>query len=88
MASALGVVVLLALAGAVLHLAWHLVLAILIGAPSAAGGISIGWYVASWTSNTTLGIGVAILAATLIRAFVARALAWLWASTFGWKLVP
>lgn len=63
MASALGFVVLLALAGAVLHLAWHLVLAILIWALSAAGGISIGWYVASWTSNATLGIGVAILAA-------------------------
>ena len=87
MASALGVIALLALAGAVLHIAWHLVLAILIWVPSAAGGISIGWYVAIWASNTTLGMGVAILAATLIRAIVARVLAWLWARTFGWMLV-
>lgn len=87
MASALGVIVLLALAGAVLHLAWHLVLATLIWAPSAAGGISVGWYVATRTDNTILGLGIAILAATLIRACVARALVWLWARTFGWVLV-
>lgn len=69
-----------------MDLAWHLALATLIWAPSAAGGIGIGWYVAIWTDNATLGIGIAILTATLIRAFVARALAWLWARTFGGML--
>jgi len=81
--SALGFFVLLALAGALLHLAWHLALATLIWAPSAAGGIGVGWSVAIWTGNAALGIGVAILAAAMIRAFVARALAWLWLHTFG-----
>ncbi len=76
--SGLGFIIVLALAGALLHLAWHLVLATLIWAPSAAGGLGSGWYVATWTGNAALGIGVAILAATLIRAFVSRALAWLW----------
>lgn len=83
MASALGFILILALAGALLHLAWHLVLATLVWAPSAAGAIGVGWSVATWTGNAALGIGVAILAATMIRAFVARALAWLWAHTFG-----
>jgi hypothetical protein len=83
MASALGFILILALAGALLHLGWHLVLATLIWAPSAAGAIGVGWSVATWTGNAALGIGVAILAATMIRAFVARALAWLWAHTFG-----
>jgi hypothetical protein len=87
MASALGFIVLLALAGALLHLAWHLALATLIWAPSAAGGIGIGWYVATWTDSATLGIGVAILAATLIRAGVVRALAWLRLHAFGGMLV-
>ena len=87
MASALGFIVLLAFAGALLHLAWHLALATLIWAPSAAGGIGIGWYVVTWTDNAILGIGVAIIAATLIRAFVARALAWLWLHTLGGMLV-
>lgn len=82
MASALGFILILALAGALLHLGWHLV-ATLIWAPSAAGAIGVGWSVATWTGNAALGIGVAILAATMIRAFVARALAWLWAHTFG-----
>lgn len=86
MASALGLIVLLGLAGALLHLAWHLALATLIWAPSAAGAIGIGWSVATWTDSATLGIGVAILAATLIRAFVARVLAWLWLHTFGGML--
>lgn len=83
MASILGFIVLLALAGALLHLAWHLALATLIWAPSAAGGIGVGWSVAMWTGNAALGIGVAIIAATLIRAGVVRALAWLWLHTFG-----
>lgn len=83
MASALGSIVVLALAGAFLHLAWHLVLATLIWAPSAAGAIGVGWSVATWTGNAALGIGVAILAAALIRAFVARASAWFWLHTFG-----
>lgn len=86
MASALGFIALLAFAGALLHLAWHLVLATLIWAPSAAGGIGVGWYVATWSGDATLGIGVAILAATLIRAFVARTLAWLWAHAFSGML--
>ncbi len=83
MAPVLGFIALLALAGALLHLAWYLVLAVLIWAPSAAGALVVGWYVAIWTDNAFLGIAVAILAATMIRAFVARALAWLWAHTFG-----
>lgn len=83
MASALGFILILALAGALLHLAWHLVLATVIWALSAAAAIGVGWSVATWTGNAALGIGVAILAATMIRAFVARPLAWLWAHTFG-----
>lgn len=83
MASILGFIALLALAGALLHLAWYLVLAVLIWAPSAAGALALGWYVAVWTDNAFLGIGVAILAATVVRAFVARALAWLLAHMFG-----
>ncbi len=66
--SALGFIMVLALAGALLHLAWHLVLATLIWAPSAAGAIGIGWSVTAWTGNVALGIGVAIFAATIIRA--------------------
>lgn len=87
MASALGIIAVLALVGALLHLAWHLVLASLIWAPSAAGALGVGWYVATWSDNTALGIGVAILAASMIRAVVARALAWLWLHIFGGMLV-
>ncbi len=83
MASALSLIILLALAGALLHLAWHLVLATLVWTPSAAGAIGLGWSVATWTGNAALGIGVAIIAATIIRAGVVRALAWLWLRTFG-----
>ena len=86
MASVLGFIALLALAGALLHLAWYLVLATLIWAPSAAGALAVGWYVAIWTDNAFLGIAVAILAATMIRACVARALAWLWLHTLGGML--
>jgi hypothetical protein len=87
MASALGFIVVLALVGALLHLAWHLVFAALIWAPSAAGAIGVGWYVATWSGDATLGIGAAIVAASMIRAFVARALAWLWSRAFGGMLV-
>lgn len=83
MASVLGFIALLALAGALLHLAWYLVLAVLIWAPSAAGALAAGWHVAIWTDNAFLGIAVAILAATMIRACVARALAWLWLHAIG-----
>lgn len=83
MASVPGFIALLALAGALLHLAWYLVLAVLIWAPSAAGALVVGWYVAIWTDNAFLGIAVAILAATMIRGCVARALAWLWLHTIG-----
>lgn len=86
MASGLGFILILVLAGALLHLAWHLVLATLIWVPSAAGGIGVGWYVAIWTGSAIIGIGVAILAATILRAFVARASAWLWLHTFGGML--
>lgn len=83
MASVLSFIALLALAGALLHLVWYLVLAVLIWAPSAAGALAVGWYVVIWTDNAFLGIAVAILAATMIRACVARALAWLWLRTIG-----
>jgi hypothetical protein len=86
MTSTLGFIVVLALAGALLHLAWRFVLATLIWAPSAAGVIGIGWHVATWTGNVALGMGIAIFAATIIRGAVARALAWLWLHTFGGML--
>lgn len=87
MASALGFILILALAGALLHLAWHLVLATLVWAPSAAGAIGAGWSVATWTGNAALGIGVAIFAATIIRAGILRALAWLWSHALDGMLV-
>ena len=83
MASALGFIVALALVGALLHLAWHLVLATLIWAPSAAGAIGVGWCVATWSGDATLGITMSIVAASMIRAFITRALAWLWSHAFG-----
>jgi len=66
MTSALGIIAVLALVGALLHLAWHLVLA---------------------SCDAALGIGLAILAASMIRVVVVRALAWLWLHTFGGMLV-
>lgn len=83
MASALGLMVLLGLAGALLHLAWHLMLATLIWGPSAAGALGAGWYITSWTADAGLGVATAILAASVIRALIARGLAWLWWQTLG-----
>ncbi len=60
MASALVSLCLLTLVGALLHLAWRLALAALIWAPSAAGGILVGWHVALWAEQSGLGVAAAI----------------------------
>ncbi|MBN8607001.1 MAG: hypothetical protein J0L81_08805 [Caulobacterales bacterium] len=83
MASGISFIALLALAGALLHLAWHLMLATLIWAPSAAGALGAGWYITSWTADAGLGVAAAILAASVIRALITRGLAWLWWQTLG-----
>jgi hypothetical protein len=77
MASAFLCLCCLALAGAVLHLAWRLALAALIWAPSAASGIIAGWHVALWFENAGLGVAAAIGAAALTRTFVNAVMAWL-----------
>lgn len=68
----------LALAGALLHLAWWLVLAALIWAPSGASAIVVGWYVAQWSESTAQGVGAAIATAALVRFALLR----LWAHLF------
>lgn len=65
----------LALAGALLHLAWWFVIAALIWAPSGASAIVVGWHVAQWSENTALGVGAAIATAALARFVLLR----LWA---------
>lgn len=68
----------LALAGALLHLAWWLVIAALIWAPSGASAIVVGWYVAQWSESTALGVAAAITTAALVRFALLR----LWAHLF------
>jgi hypothetical protein len=68
----------LALAGALLHLAWWLVIATLIWVPSGASAIVVGWYVTQCSESTALGVGVAIATAALVRFTVLR----LWARLF------
>lgn len=68
----------LALAGALLHLAWWLVIAALIWAPSGAGAILVGWYVAQCSESAALGAAAAIATAALVRF----ALLSLWAHLF------
>ncbi len=68
----------LALAGALLHLASWLVIATLIWAPSGVSAIVVGWYVAHWSENTALGVGAAIATAALVRFALLR----LWAHLF------
>jgi len=68
----------LVLAGALLHLAWWLVIAALLWAPSGASAIVVGWYVAQWSESTALGVAAAIATAALVRF----ALLSLWARLF------
>lgn len=68
----------LALAGALLHLAWWLVIAALIWAPSGARAIVVGWYVAKWSESAAIGAAAAIATAALVRF----ALLSLWAHLF------
>ncbi len=78
MGSLLGLIVLLAIVGALLHAAWHIMLAGLIWTPSAVSGISVGWAIATSTDDVGVGIGAAIVAAALVRVLVAHTLAWVW----------
>lgn len=68
----------LALAGALLHLAWWLVLAALVWAPSGASAIVVGWYVAHWSESAALGVAAAITTAALVRFALLK----LWAHLF------
>lgn len=68
----------LALAGALLHLAWWLVIAALLWAPSGASAIVVGGYVAQWSESTALGVAAAIATAALVRFALLR----LWAHLF------
>lgn len=68
----------LALAGALLHLAWWLLIAALLWAPSGAGAIVVSWYVAQWSESAALGVAAAIVTAALVRFALQR----LWALLF------
>jgi hypothetical protein len=73
----------LALAGALLHLAWWLVIAALIWAPSGASAIVVGRYVAQWSESAALGVAAAIATAALVRFALLR----LWARGFARRCV-
>jgi hypothetical protein len=67
MASALVALFLLMLAGVLFEFLWRLVLAALILAPCAAGGIVVGWYVARWSGSALFGWVAAVATAAAIR---------------------
>jgi len=65
----------LALAGALLHLAWWLMLWVLLWALSGGSAVVVGWYVAEGLESTLLGVAAGVIAAALARIALLR----LWA---------
>ncbi|HYD88277.1 MAG TPA: hypothetical protein VEA80_12425 [Vitreimonas sp.] len=66
----------LALAGALLHLASWLALAALFWALSGASAFVVGWYVAERLESTLLGVAAGVIAAALMRFALLRLWAW------------
>ena len=64
--------------GALLHLAWGILRAALIWAPSGYAGIVAGWYVAECSENTALAVAAALGVSTLARFAIITA----WMSCF------
>lgn len=64
--------------GALLHLAWGLLCAALIWAPSGYAGIVTGWYVAESIENVALAVAAALGVSTLVRFAIVAA----WMSCF------
>lgn len=75
MAATLQLLLLLVCAGALLHLAWRLLLMTILWAPSAAAGAIAGWHIAQWTEHTALSIFAAITIAAVARMLVHSLLA-------------
>lgn len=59
--------------GALLHLAWGVIRAALVWAPSGYAGIVAGWYAAECSENTSMAIAAAIGASTLVRFAIVTA---------------
>lgn len=53
--------------GALLHVAWGILRAALVWAPSGYAGIVTGWYVAECGESAALAIGAALGVSTLVR---------------------
>lgn len=64
--------------GALLHLAWGILRAALVWAPSGYAGIVTGWYVAQCSGSATLAVAAALVVSTLMRFAIATA----WISCF------
>lgn len=64
--------------GAFLHLAWGLLRAALVWAPSGYAGIVAGWYVAECSENIAIAVAVALGASALVRFAIISA----WVSCF------
>ncbi len=59
--------------GALLHLAWGILRAAFVWAPSGYAGIVTGWYVAECGESAALAIAVALGVATLVRLAIVAA---------------
>lgn len=64
--------------GALLHLAWGILRAALVWAPSGYAGIVTGWYVAECSESTALAVAAALGVSTLVRFAIVTA----WMSCF------
>jgi hypothetical protein len=59
--------------GALLHIAWGILRAALVWAPSGYAGIVTGWYVAEWSDSATLAVAAALAVSTLVRFAIVTA---------------